>query len=263
MERIVDIKEDTLYRLSPSILSILLKDRSSNENIIWATDDYECLGQGFNIKDQITLHSIIGKNNMVIRPRVSKTKEEQTTRIRNNAEVFTPSWICNEQNNLIDDQWFEGKSPFNKSKNKSWETITDKIDFGYLNNKIWKDYVLDTRLEITCGEAPYLTSRYDAFTGNYIDTKNRIGILDRKLRVISENIEIKEDWFFWAKKALENSYGFEFQGDSLLIARENLLLTVMEFYEDKFNDSISVEKLCELAEIISWNLWQMDGLKQI
>lgn len=118
MEKIVDIKEDILYDLGSNILTILLKDHSSDKNIIWATNNYESLGEGYKIKDYITTFSIIGRNNMIIRPRVSKSKEEQNLRIKNNAEVFTPSWICNEQNNLIDEQWFEGKSPFNITKEK-------------------------------------------------------------------------------------------------------------------------------------------------
>lgn len=36
----IDIKENYLYRLDREIMSILLKDRSSGKNIIWATDNY-------------------------------------------------------------------------------------------------------------------------------------------------------------------------------------------------------------------------------
>ena len=31
-------------------------------------------------------------------------------------------------------------------------------------------------MEITCGEAPYLVSRYDAVTGEVINLKSRIGL---------------------------------------------------------------------------------------
>ena len=263
MEKVIDIKEDTLYELSPTILTILLKDHSSNANIIWATDNYENLGQGYRLKDSISIYSITERNNMVIRPRVSKTKEEQTLRVRNNAEVFTPSWVCNEQNNLIDDAWFGGKTPFNTSKDKFWEVNKEPISFENVEGKTWKDYILDTRLEITCGEAPYLTSRYDTVSGKYINPNERIGLLDRKLRVVGENTNSKEEWLVWAKKSLENVYGFEFQGDSLLIARENVLLTVLEHYEDKYDDTLSIESIIEMADIASWNLWQMDGLKYV
>ena len=41
-------------------------------------------------------------------------------------------------------------------------------------------------MEVSCGEAPYITSRYDTVSGDYIEVPDRIGLLDRKLRVISE-----------------------------------------------------------------------------
>ena len=49
--------------------------------------------------------------------------------------------------------------------------------------------MLSKRLEITCGEAPYIASRYDTVSGEPIEIKRRIGILDRKLRVVTENAE--------------------------------------------------------------------------
>ncbi len=36
----IDIKENYIYRLDRELLEILLKDRSSGKNIIWATDNY-------------------------------------------------------------------------------------------------------------------------------------------------------------------------------------------------------------------------------
>jgi hypothetical protein len=86
------------------------------------------------------------------------------------AEVFTPLWICNAQINLIDDAWFGRKNVFNteilnKEGLHSWKTNPKKITFP--DDKTWKQYVRDTRLEITCGEAPYITSRYDTTTGRH------------------------------------------------------------------------------------------------
>ena len=37
----------------------------------------------------------------------------QQQRSREMAEVFTPSWICNKQNNLIDNAWFGRENVFN------------------------------------------------------------------------------------------------------------------------------------------------------
>ena len=117
------------------------------------------------------------------------------------------------------------------------------------------------RLEISCGEAPYLVSRYDSVTGKTIKIKNRIGLLDRKLRIVSENIEEELEWIEWSIKAMKSVYGYDWQGDNVLIARENLLYTFIDYYKEKFNKKPSVELVKKISEIISWNIWQMDGLK--
>lgn len=39
---------------------------------------------------------------------------------------------------------------------------------------------------------------------------------------MNENTESYEDWLKWTTRAFEATYGFEYQGDSLLIARINL-----------------------------------------
>ena len=51
------------------------------------------------------------------------------------AEVFTPSWICNAQNNLIDNAWFERKDVFNKeiSNEKNGKQIKQKLNFQKIN----------------------------------------------------------------------------------------------------------------------------------
>ena len=120
-----------------------------------------------------------------------------------------------------------------------------------------------TRMEMTCGEAPYLVSRYDATTGEPIPIKQRIGLLDRKLRVINENIDVSGEWLDWAQIAYKNTYGFEWQGDNLLLAREALLWTFIEYYQAKFNKAPMLRSINYIAYIVSWNLWQMDGLKGV
>ena len=179
------------------------------------------------------------------------------------AEVFTPSWICNAQNNLIDNAWFERKNVFNKEipDEKKWKTNQAKIEFP--KQKTWKDYVNDTRLEISCGEAPYITSRYDTTTGKFIEIESRIGLLDRKLRVINENIDDSSEWLKAIKSAYKNTYAYEWQGDSLLLARESMLFTFIENYKFKFEKEPLLKSIQEIAYIISWNVWQMDGLKGV
>ena len=96
---------------------------------------------------------------------MEKALEHQTNRTRDKAEVFTPSWICNAQNNLVDEQWFGRKDVFNIQKEMSWKATADKIAFPDDRQHTWQKYVDAQRLEISCGEAPYLVSRYDIVTG--------------------------------------------------------------------------------------------------
>ena len=125
----------------------------------------------------------------VIQPRITKAQNTQDGRTREKAEVFTPCWICNKQNNLVDERWFGRPHVFNKEVEHTWISTLDKIEFPN-SKKTWKKYVDAQRLEISCGEAPYLVSRYDAVTGEKIPLRSRIGLLDRKLRVVDENIEM-------------------------------------------------------------------------
>lgn len=262
-----DVLEDIVMKLSPLLLDTLLKDHAAGTetnpaNIFWATDDYEELGNAYKFASPILPELITGKNGHVIMPRVLKMREKQIERIRNKAEVFTPSWLCNYQNNLIDAAWFNRTDVFNcQHSNRIWQVNEEKIKFP--EGKNWQDYVLEKRLEITCGEAPYTASRYDSTTGQEIPVSRRIGFLDRKLRIVSENTEKTDEWLTWAQAAYQNVYGYEWQGDNLLIARENLLLTFLDYYREKFGADPKLHSLQSIANVISWNLWQMDGLKGV
>lgn len=260
----IDIIEDDILNKYPKVLDTLLCNQTTNQNIIWATDNYQNFGANYSFSSPISTNLITGSNSKVIMPRVLKNKELQRTRVKEMAEVYTPSWVCNDQNNSIDNDWFGKKNIFNKrviraDGSVSWRVNKNKIVFP--KDKTWKDYVNSIVLEITCGEAPYLASRYDATNGKYIAVKSRIGLLDRKLRVISENVNDNKEWLSCTKRAYQNTYGYEFHGDSLLLARESLLYTFIENYSEKFNDEPKLVDIQEIAHIISWNIWQMDGLK--
>lgn len=261
-----DINENDILTLGRDILDMLLLDRTTGKNITWVTSDYETLGGPYAHDCPILPHLVTGVNNKVVMPRVLKTREQQSARSKDMAEVFTPSWVCNAQNNLIDEAWFGRSEVFNTEMSDEegghfWITKLDPIDFPETLGKSWEDYVRDVRMEITCGEAPYLVSRYDTTTGEYIKLANRIGLLDRKLRIVEENTTTHEEWLQWAEVAYQSTYGYELQGDNLLLAREALLWTFIEYYEARFSQSPAHDILLRIAEIISWNLWQMDGLK--
>lgn len=256
----IDILEQNIREKSPYLLKLLLQDKTTGRYIRWACDGYAQYGSLYTAEKEILPELITGENTKIIQPRTAKSKEEQQNRTRKSAEVFTPSWICNDMNNLCDDEWLGYTNAFNTKQEHYWLTNLEKINFS--GKKTWQKYVDSKRLEITCGEAPFLTSRYDTTTGEVLVVNQRIGIIDRKLRVICENTDNEADWFKWAKRAYEATYGYEFQGDNLLLARENLLYTFIDFYKHHFGKQPNLNQIKQIANILAWNIWQMDGLKE-
>lgn len=232
-----DILENKLRR-SDDLLDILLFDRTSKKNIIWATDSYENHGKKFGFKKQIKPELVTGIHGMLIQPRAVKSLGEQHQRTRDKGEVFTPLKIVDQMNQIIDG--------LQESESN------------------WQEYVSQLKLEIACGEAPFIVSRYDPVDhGTLIELKKRVGFLDRKLRVVSSYCDKPKEWLKWAKVAYKSSYGYEWQGDNLLIARENLLYTLIDYYKDRFGRRPTATAQEEFADIISWNIFQMDGIKYV
>ena len=243
------------------VMNILLKDKTTGKNIIWATDAYASHGRNCTDTSQIIMDAFTKGNPVILRPRIEKALEQQQERTRKKAEVFTPVCLCNMMNNYCDEQWFGRRDVFNhENEDNTWTVSEGKIQFP--EGKNWQDYVDSKRLQITCGEAPYLVSRYDAATGDFIlPPIRRIGILDRKLRIVNENTETEEEWAKWAERAYQSCYGYEWQGDSLLIARINLLTTYCDYCIEKWGHEPDLETMKHIANVIAWNIWQMDGLK--
>lgn len=252
--------QNNYFTIDAALLRVLLQDKTTKKNIMWCTSDYESYGEGYKKTDEIMPELISRDRAGLIRPRSAKAKEIQDQRIKDRAEVFTPSWICNIQNNQIDNSWFERENVFNTTDGKRWIVNSETIPFDAKKRR-WKSYVKENRLEITCGEAPYLVSRYDSTTGETIPLFERIGLFDRKMRVINENCKNDDEWIDWSLRALKSIYGFEFQGDNLLIARLNLFFDYLDYYREKFKKDPDIIWQKKIANVIAWNLWQMDGLR--
>lgn len=234
----IDIREDYLLK-KDDLLNILLQDKTTGNNILWATDSYDSNGHLFAPTANITSDLITGTLGNLIQPRALKSKTEQLYRTRDKAEVFTPLSIVKQMN--------------------------DACDTKRVTKKNWQEYVALLKLEITCGEAPFIVTRYDPVSDKQelLPLAERVGFLDNKMSLVSKYCNSQEEWLKWTKIAFQSSYGYEWQGDSLLIARENLLYTFIDYYQDKFKETPSTELQKEIAEIIAWNIFQMDGLKYV
>ena len=268
MEQLIDFHAPEVQ----AVLDTLLKDKSTGKNIIWATDPPEELQtvmyEPVTDRSQITTQQLGLTHYEVVLPRMMKQTDTQQQRTRKKGEVFSPAWVCNKMNNALDDDWFRGlgageiAGQFTVELPQGWQTVETPVQFPACGGKTpaWVRYVQSRRLEVTCGEAPFLASRYDAATGEMIPVARRIGILDRKLRVVSENAATEDEWRKYATHAVQSTYGYEYQGDNLLLARVNLLLTYTEHLQARWQRKPTEEELQPIANIISWNVWQMDGL---
>ena len=246
------------YPVRP-VLPILLQDKTTKKNIIWATGSYKYLGADYADDIQMTAIALVGMDRICFQPRVLKTQTEQQERTKAHAEVFTPAWVCNQMNNFCDEEWFGRPDVFNRQDGHTWTATEEPVVFA--KRKTWKRYVDSRRLEITCGEAPFIVSRYDAVSGEQIQISQRVGMLDRKLRVVNENAADEDEWLKWTLRAFQSVYGYEYQGDNLILARINLLMTFVEYLEDRWKRQPTIRELKKVANVIAWNLWQMDGLK--
>lgn len=250
---IVGIQEELLKIQSLGLLDRLLFDKTTKRNILWATDAYKNLGVDFGRDKEIKVPLITGHNSFVIKNRARKALEQQTERVKQHGEVFTPFWVSKKMIDCADENWFGAPDVFFADG-----MPTAKINFP--PKRTWQQYADSRRLEIACGEAPFLVSRYDVLTGEIIPIENRTGILDRKLRAVNENAADEKEWLKWALRAFQATYGYEFQGDNLLIARINLLMTFEEYLYKRWRRKPTEAEYRTITNIIAWNIWQMDGL---
>ena len=225
-----------------NVLEKLLVDKTTGRKITMSGGSRSCA-------TEIT-PTLLARKPSPILPRVEKSREAQGARTKKNAEVFTPSWLCAKMNDFLDGEVLSRVEHVERVDGRAVSPLTAD----------WKEYVDTHILEITCGEAPFIVSRYDAATGKLIPVKERIGLLDRKLRRVNENAADENEWMKWAVRAYESVYGYEYQGDSLLLARANLLITFADNLESRWGRKATTQELTTIANRIAWNFWQMDGL---
>ena len=105
--------KDKLLQIMASLESDYAHGKISREKYIYFRSKYE---------DKLNALDAREATNRIRSMHVDKAAEEQRKRVEKRAEVFTPSWICNRQNNLVDAAWFnwnkQDSSPFNMEVDK-------------------------------------------------------------------------------------------------------------------------------------------------
>lgn len=61
----VDILENEILEKYPDVLDVILRDHTTQRNILWATNNYSDLGQSYNYKSEISSESITGHNGKI------------------------------------------------------------------------------------------------------------------------------------------------------------------------------------------------------
>ena len=78
--KIVEITQtnDLIYDIDDEIIELLLKDKNTNKNIIFATTNYA--KRGYNETTEIKIEFLKNRKRALIRARIDKSKEEQRIR---------------------------------------------------------------------------------------------------------------------------------------------------------------------------------------
>ena len=231
---ILNIQDDILKLHSLGLLDKLLLDKTTGKRIMWATDAYTALGSRYGRNEEITPELITGPNASVIKTAPGRRWSSSPAGHGSMGKSPRP---CGCAGRCAATPMRCGTA---KPAGKSMWTPA-----------CWRSLA---------GRPPFLVSRYDVETGEVIPVLDRIGLLDRKLRIVNENTQTEEDWLKWVFRAFHATYGYEFQGDNLLIARVNLLMTFEEYLWERWRRKPTLSEYGKLITVIVWNVWQMDGL---
>ena len=237
MGRLIDFQSDPIACMLPE----LLRDHATGGNIVFASDGY-----GHATGDEMSAWDALSAG---MRPSAERPPKGAGGRIA------TPAWLANSMANRMDEALIGRQDAFNVAGKAVWVSTFGAVRFDGADE--WKEYVGATAIEIACAEAPFTASRYDMATGSAIHVRDRVGILDRKLRVVGENTFSREAWIQWASRAVRSCYGYEREADGLLLARCNVLMDYCEHYASKWKSQPGEDVLLDVCDAICRNFWQM------
>lgn len=240
----MDYNESSAFRSNLNILNILLFDRSASKDLVWATSMYKLHGDLYKKEGYITPKLISGKMKNLIKPSANR-KSNEIDRVK----LIFDSWRFDVDN----DDNYGFKFDYNNVFGEGLEEYFNKYkEDDFINKKI---------LVMECEEGTCFVNRYNLETKEIVEPFKRNGIMDKKLNIINQKTDDENEWYNMVLLAYKNVYGFEYRGDNVLLTRENLLHGFVDNYKYKFGKKPSVERVTEIAKIISWNIWQMDALK--
>lgn len=211
---------------SKILLSELSFDHTTGSNITWGTQP--------NYIQRVAAHEFIKYQDL------KKIQPGHLRGFKQNMPIHTRRFIeSGIPQQLLDPLY---------TTNDSRQSVTDEVSFV---RKKW--------FEPNCGEAMVFTTTYSPVSGRQLPIEDRTGLLDAKLRVVSQTCHNQDLWLLFARYAVGSCYGFSLQGDVLFLARVNILNSVLDAFKKKFNRAPDFSDVEYFAHIISWNFFQLDG----
>lgn len=162
----------------------------------------------------------------------------------------------NRKLNTLDAAWFGHEPAFNEESAQGWQTLSEPVAFD--DPFHWKKYVTRPVFLFQAGHGQALVFRPFAQGAEPMQYGKRMGILDRRLRIISENTREESEWLRWAESALQSLYGTDVSPLAIFQARLSALVAVREAYAQRFGGQLPVREEKYMVTTLCWNLFQMD-----
>ena len=86
---LINIQDDIIRLNSMGVLNKLLLDKTTQKNIMWATDAYSEYGSRYERNEQIEAHLLVGDHLGIIKTRARKEFEQQSKRTRQRAGIYS------------------------------------------------------------------------------------------------------------------------------------------------------------------------------
>jgi hypothetical protein len=201
----------------------------------YVTEDGDPLDETAEITPEWLMHHF-GQ----LRRRCDKPKAEQRARTKRRAEVFTPTSVVAFMNDHA-------------------EAAKCNVPVEELDTVSWRDRIQLRALDSCCGEGAFTTTLYDPITGEDIPEPERVGILDRKLRLVVEHAPMSLAPRYLLT-ALRTSYACDIMGDNVILARMNVYLAWLEAYRRAMGTPPSIAEMNEACEVICGTVMQVDAL---
>lgn len=223
-----------LQEFDDLILDILLRDKTTGKPLVFPPDQTSGRPSPF-----LGLEDLYGVQSQKDMP--DEAEEVQTL----------CSW--NRKLNQLDEVWFQRSGVFNTPTAEGWIPAADPVYFE--DPFHWKKYV---NQQIYVPDLDWGAALTFAGTSENLPLNERMGQLDRELRLVNENVRSQQEWQKRTSTMLARMLGCAKDPIRLFRARLCVLETCREAFQARFGHLPSARDEKALAHIVARNLFQSE-----